>query len=111
MNQISVANLNDLLIKQYCQNFPKIAFKEKTEMSVEDKRFMSIMEKTVELRNYYYLPLPFKEDEVVLPNNYQQVQQRIISLKVLVKRNEQYHKKYTSFLERMIKKGYAATVH
>ncbi|KAK0150375.1 hypothetical protein N1851_008532 [Merluccius polli] len=111
VNRISVANLNDLLIKQYHQDFPELAAEEKSEMSVEDKQFMSMMESSKEHRNgHYYLPLPFKEDNVMMPNNYQQAQQRITSLKRKLENNEQYRVEYTAFLEGMIEKGHAEVV-
>lgn len=36
VNRISVADLNDLLIKQYHYDFPELAAEEKSEMSLED---------------------------------------------------------------------------
>lgn len=111
VNRISVADLNDLLIKQYHQDFPELAAEEKSEMSVEDKRFMSMMESSKELRNgHYYLPLPFKENDVMMPNNYQQAQQRVMSLKRKFDKNERYHREYTAFLEGMLEKGHAEAV-
>lgn len=111
VNRISVADLNDLLIKPYHQDFPELAAEEKSEMSVEDKRFMSIMESSKELRNgHYYLPLHFKENDVMMPNNYQQAQQRVMSLKRKFEKNEQYHREYTAFLEGMLERGHAEAV-
>lgn len=111
VNRISVANLNDLLIQQYQHDFPELKAEEKTEMSIADKRFMSIMESSKELRNgHYYLPLPFKDNDVTMPSNYQQAQQRVLSLKRKLERNAHYHKEYTTFLESVIEKGYAETV-
>ncbi|KAL2098438.1 hypothetical protein ACEWY4_007645 [Coilia grayii] len=111
VNHISVATLNDLLMKQYHHDFPELKAEEKTEMSVADKQFMSIMESSKELRNgHYYLPLPFKCNDVTMPNNYQQAHQHVLSLKRKLERNAQYHNEYTAFLEGVIEKGYAEIV-
>ena len=83
----------------------------RNQMSVEDKRFTSVMESSKELRNgHYYLPLPFKDSNVTMPNNYQQAQQRVMSLKRKLEKNEQYHKEYATFLEAVIEKGHAEVV-
>lgn len=108
MNRISIRDVNALLIKQYQQDFPELAVEEKSEMSVEDKRFMSIMENSKEIRNgHYYLPLPFKENDITMPNNYQQAHQRVMSLKRKLEKNEQYHREYSTFLEGMLQKNHA----
>lgn len=111
VNRISVASLNDLLIKQYQHDFPELAAGEKSEMSVEDKQFMSIMESSKELRNgHYYLPLPFKESDGMMPHNYQQARQRVMSLKRKFEKNKPYHEEYTTFLDGVIEKGHAELV-
>lgn len=110
-NRISIRDVNDLLIRQYHQDFPELAAEERSEMSVEDRQFMSTMERSKELRNgHYYLPLPFKENDVMMPNNYEQVHQRVISLKRKFEKNELYHMEYTTFLEGMLEKGHAEVV-
>ncbi|TKS65758.1 hypothetical protein D9C73_028515 [Collichthys lucidus] len=110
-NRISIRDVNDLLIKQYHQDFPELAAEDKTEMSVEDKRFMSIMETSKELRNgHYYLPLPFKENNVMMPNNYEQAHQRAMSLKRKFEKNEQFHMEYATFLEGMLERNHAEVV-
>ena len=111
VNRIAVADLNNLLIKQYNQDFPEQAADEKSEMSMEDKQFMRTMQSSKELRNgHYYLPLPFKNSDVTMPNNYQQAQQRVMSLKRKFEKNEQYHREYATFLEAVIEKGHAEVV-
>lgn len=45
-----------------------------------------------------------------MPNNHQQAQQRVLSLKRKLERNAQYHEEYTVFLENVIEKGYAEMV-
>lgn len=72
---------------------------------------MHIMESSKELRTgHYYLALPFKDDNVTMPNNYQQAQQRAMTLRRKFERNEQYHKEYTAFIEAVIEKGHGEMV-
>jgi len=83
VNFISVTNVKD---------FPELQLK-RNQMSVEDKRCMSTMESCNELRNgNYYL-------HSSLPNNDQQAQQCVMSLKRRFYKNKLHHKKYTGFLE------------
>lgn len=111
VNRVSVANLNELLVNQYHHDFPEKESEEKTEMSIADKQFMSIMEKSKEWKNgHYYLPLPLKEENVNMPKNYQQAQQRVISLKRKLEKNAEHHSEYTAFLQGVIESGYAEMV-
>lgn len=43
-NRISASDLTRMLVQQYNRDFPEKEYKEKTEMSQEEKRFMSIMD-------------------------------------------------------------------
>lgn len=80
-------------------------------MSVADKQFMSIMGNSKEWKNgHYYLPLPLKKENVSMPNNYQQAQQRILSLKRKLERSTEYLSEYTAFLQGVIESGYAEMV-
>ena len=50
-------------------------------MSVEDKEFMDLRTKAVTVKQgHYYLPLPFRVKDVVLPNNHDVAAQRTLSL-------------------------------
>lgn len=68
-NRISIANLEELLTKQYNQDFVEHC-PDKEEISVEDKQFLNIMQSSVTLQDgHYYLKLPFRNPNVVVPNN------------------------------------------
>ncbi len=43
VNRISVANLERLLISQYNQEFSEVTSEEKKELSMEDKKFLKIV--------------------------------------------------------------------
>ncbi|KAI2645448.1 Gag-Pol polyprotein [Labeo rohita] len=69
-NRISVEDLNELLIRQFNQDFPENSY-EKVEMSQEDLRFLQMMDTSAKLKDgHYHLPLPFKRDPD-MPNNRQ----------------------------------------
>ena len=109
-NRISV-ELKDLLIRQYNQDFSENMYDEKNEMSVEDKRFMEIASSSAFLKDgHYHLPLPFRDKAKVMPENYHTVKERTLHLMKKFKKNKMYAEEYTSFMEDILKKGYAEKV-
>lgn len=109
VNRISVSNLEEMLVQQYNHDF--IERDDKAEMSVEDKRFIKIAEKSIKLEDgHYTLDLPFRKDDTILPNNYQVAEQRLQSLKRKFRRNEEFRTDYTEFLTEVINNGYAEVV-
>ena len=61
-------------------NFPKRIMREKSEMYVEDKEFMNLTTKAIAVKErYYYLPPPFRDKDVLLPNNHDVAAQRTVS--------------------------------
>ncbi len=80
-------------------------------LSREDQRFMQIMESSIQLdEGHYCFDLPFKAEDVVLPNNHSIAEQRNLSLHKKFKKNKDYHQEYTDFLSKVIEKGYAELV-
>lgn len=107
-NRISIVRLEELLVSQYNQEFNEKSLEEKQEMSREDLRFMEILEKSTCMQDgHYCMDLPFKVDDITMPNNRCIVEQRIQSLKRKFERNKAYQKEYTAFLTGMIDSGYA----
>lgn len=69
-NRISIANIEELLVQQYNQDFPEQQHKERSELSAEDKQFlMRASESAVLKGGHYYLQLPFRKDGVKMPRN------------------------------------------
>ena len=56
---------------------------------------------------HYQVPLPFRKDEVNLPNNRSQAEKRFACLKKRLSRNPQFKQDYVKFMDELIKKGYA----
>lgn len=109
VNRISVVRLEELLNNQFNHDFNEKTVDEK-EMSREDLQFMSIMNNSVKHQDgHYSLRLPFKSD-VTLPNNLGVAKQRLLGLKRKLEINQEFHEKYTYFLEGVIHKGYAEKV-
>ena len=55
---------------------------EQKALSMEDQRFLEIMESSVARKgNHYVLPLPFRNQEVVLPDNKEQAMKRVYAVK------------------------------
>ena len=79
-----------------------------TEMSVEDRDFMTLMgKKCSKERKHFKLPLPLRDHDEMFPDNRSTAEARLKILKKRFSRNKQYHKDYTRFMEDMVQKGYA----
>ena len=107
----SVTDLEKLLVSQYNTDFNEKASEEKRELSVEDKRFIEIMNSSAVLKDgHYNLDLPFRQKKVQMPNNRQIALQRLQSLKRKFKKNESFYKEYKDFVNDVLAEGYAEVV-
>ena len=69
-NRIAVVNLDDLVRQNFNHDFPEKVYEEKAEMSIQDKQFMHIMSASAIMKDgHYQLKLPFKKDDISMPNN------------------------------------------
>ena len=77
--------------------------------SQEDRRFMSMVEKGISRcpDGHYEMPLPCKEKNLELPNNYELALRPLIELKRRFLKDEQ---DYVTFMNDVIAKGYAEKV-
>ena len=83
----------------------------KSEMSAEDCRFMGIVSSSIILKDHhYYLPLPFRNKDVVLPNNCDMAKQQALNIIRKFKKDKDYAAEYKGFMEEMITKSYAEKV-
>ena len=77
-------------------------------MSIEDRQFLDLMERECSKEgNHYKLPLPLRNPDAVFPKNRRMTELRMKNLKKGFIKDKQYHKVYTSFMEDIIRKGYA----
>ena len=112
-HRTSVEKLSELLIQQYNHDFPEKGFEEKKQMSVEDCRYMHIMDSSAKIVNgHYQLPLPFKKDDPTMPNNRHLAEQlsRTLSLRRKFQRNIGFHLEYTAFMDAVLSSGHAELV-
>ncbi|KAK0138796.1 hypothetical protein N1851_024658 [Merluccius polli] len=110
-NRISLGDLQELLVSQYNTDFNERAYEEKSEMSVNVKKFLNIVNESVKMKEgHYCINLPFKADSITMPNNRVVAEQRLCNLKRKFKRDPNYQKEYTEFLSDVIHKGYAEKV-
>lgn len=56
------------------------------------------------------MPLPFKEENLLLPNNRPQAEQRLSGLKKRFEMNEKYCADHVRFMSGIITKGYAQKI-
>ena len=81
-------------------------------LSYNDRLFMKKVEEQIHQRDdgHFEIPLPLKNPEVKLPNNKSQAMSRLNKLKGRFKNDQSYQKDYLTFMERIIKSGYAQHV-
>ena len=110
VNRISVCKLEEMLNNQYNHDFNERSTEEKG-MSREDIRFLKIMDESAQLQDgHYSMKMPFRKEQLTLPNNLSMVKQRLLGLKGKFRKDELFHQEYTNFFTDVIQKGYAEKV-
>lgn len=110
-NRISVDRLEELWAQQFKYDFPEKEQAEKLEMSKEDRLFMDrVSESTKLFDGHYSIGLPLKNKDVKMPNNRAVAEQRALNMKKKLQRNQTFKEDYVSFMNDVIKKGYAVKV-
>ena len=81
-------------------------------LSYNDRLFMKRVEEQIHQRDegHFEIPLPLKNPEVKLPNNKSQAMSRLNKLKDRFKNDQSYQKDYLTFIEGIVKSGYAERV-
>ena len=79
-----------------------------SEISCDDRKFWGIVEwRTVKKNGHYVVPLPFHDQELVMPNNKQQVVKGLMGLKRRVIRDNKFFLDYKKYMNDLLEKGYA----
>ena len=65
------------------------------------------VETCIDKNGFYEMPLPFKIQKPILPNNIFMAEKRLNSLKKKLCKNESLFKDYTNFIDMMLQNGYA----
>ena len=86
--------------------------KEEQPLSYEDKLFIKKVRKGIHQREdgRYEIPLPFKDDNVKLPNNKSQALNRLSKLKQRFLKDKKYQTDYMTFMNGLIASNYAELV-
>lgn len=81
-------------------------------LSIEDRRFMEIMEKGIHKNKLgnWEMPLPFRSQNVSMPNNRCYAVKRFNGLLRTFKHKPQMEKDYVEFMSKMLDKGHAVPV-
>ena len=80
--------------------------------SIEDRRFKRILDEGVHVNNNgnWEMPLPFKTDEIQMPDNRTQCIKRLLSLKSKLTKKDQVRKDYFEFMQKILDRGHASRV-
>ncbi|CAG2202327.1 unnamed protein product [Mytilus edulis] len=101
------SRLNELVEKSMNFDFPERIIDDKRENSVDDNSFLDYVNKNIHFeKGQYYIPLPFRDSNVKLPNNVSQGQQRLRSLKNKFFKNPKFKQDYTDFMDKLLERDY-----
>ena len=67
----------------------------------------TVEESTTKSGDYYVVPLPFKKENLIMPNNRKQAMQRLIYLKRRFKKDPAFFEDYKQFMSNLLVNGYA----
>lgn len=81
-------------------------------MSQDDKKFLMKMEQGVRQREdgHYEMPLPFRKESPVMPNNKSIALHRLTKLQTHMETNKKYRDDYITFMNELIERNYAGRV-
>ena len=99
-----LTEINDLDLKfEQCFGKDFEDNNEETQYSVDDEKWLQyVTENTEKLTsNHYQTKLPFKEENIIMPNNYRQVIGRLNSQKTKFERDKEYFEEYKCFMTTM----------
>ena len=83
------------------------------ELSVEQKKFMNLVTNSINHleNNHYEIALPFRDSDVLMPNNREQAEKRARCLQQKFTKNQGFYKDYQAFVNEMLEKGFAEKIH
>ena len=109
LTKCSSEDLRQRVLNLFEQDFKDLDEEQHPEMSLEDLKALSIMEKTTRKVSYHYvMKLPWKDDKAVLPNNRVMAEKRLKSLRAKLRVNDELRSKYVNKINEYIKSGHAS---
>ena len=95
----------------YNNEFNDMAFKEDKPISIEDRRALTIMEKSVcQVDGHYQVGLPWRYNSPCLPNNRSLAEKRLQLLQRRLKKDENLRLKYRKVIDDYIAKDHARKI-
>ena len=106
------SRLEDQLQKFFSLDFSEqFVFSGEKALSVEDKKFMEMVNRETILRDgHYQVCLPLRDASTPMPNNRSLALQRLKGLKKKFQSNKAFRKKYTDFIDDLFVKGHVSQV-
>ena len=108
---VKETDVKEMLTILYNQEFTESGSPEgKSEngMSVENVKFMKILEDEEKMPNkHYQIPLPFRNANIQFSNSKYKAWQRLSYLQKSFNKNKEFEKDYVRFMKKIISKGYA----
>ena len=109
--EVKENDLPDMLKQMYNHEFSEcqhLVNEDVASMSLEDLKFIGILKNGTELvGGNYQVPLPFRKNEINLPNNCSQAEKTFSCLERKLSGNPQLTQDYIKFMNELILKGYA----
>ena len=110
--EVKDVGIKQMLHRMYAADFsdhcPSKKGKDITEMSLDDRNFMTLIEKECSKKGKHYkLPLPLRAHDEMFSDNRSMAEARLKNFKKRFSRDKQYHGDYKRFMEDMVQKGYA----
>ncbi|XP_052778085.1 uncharacterized protein LOC128215438 [Mya arenaria] len=108
VNIQQTSRIQEQIDRLWKTDFPECRSENSNGMSQEDRRALSIMERTLEnCDGHYTLGLPWRDQNVQLPNNNFMAVTRLEQLKRKLERDTELHTLYSDTMSGYIEKGYA----
>ena len=106
------SRLEDQIQKFFSLDFSEqFVFSGEKALSVEDKKFMEMVNRETILRDgHYQVCLPLRDASTPMPNNRSLALQRLKGLKKKFQSNKAFRKKYTDFIDDLFVKGHVSQV-
>lgn len=112
VNAKIMPNLKEQIRNQFNHEFNERAIDDKCEPAKEDRTFLENVPNSIYFEDgHYVISLPFKTQNVCLPNNRKQAEQRMLLLHKQFSREMDFHKDYCVFIDKIVNAGYAVKVH
>jgi hypothetical protein len=103
--------LTEKVNKMFQVDFSETTYCQDSEMSLEDKRALAIMEQSlIFVDNHYQLDLPLRE-RPNFPNNKSLAERKLNSLKTRLKKDPNLYDKYKKGIDDYVNKGYACKIN